>query len=92
MDLINHQSNGANGLRIAATVCIILGWISFVFCFITGCVANDVNFFGPFAIGLASLGVMYLTACATRALASLAEAAQLYYDNNYSQPEEDADE
>lgn len=26
MNIINHQDNGAKGLRIAASVCIILGW------------------------------------------------------------------
>lgn len=82
MNIINHQSNGAKGLRIAATVCIVLGWLAFVFCFIGGCVAEDVNFFAPFGVGVAALVVMYLFACVMRALASMAEFAQLYFELN----------
>lgn len=89
MDIINHQSNGAKGLRIAATVCVVLGWIALLFGFIGGIVAEDVIFIAPFGIGIVALGVMYLTACAVRALASLAEAAQLYFDKNALQQTED---
>lgn len=88
MDIINHQSNGAKGLRIAATVCVVLGWIALLFGFIGGIVAEDVVFIAPFGIGIVALGVMYLTACAVRALASLAEAAQLYFDKNALQQTE----
>lgn len=82
MGLINHQSNGAKGLRIAATVCVCLGWVALLFCFVGGIVAEDVPFIGPFAIGVATLGVMYLSACVIRGFSCVVEAAQLYRDNN----------
>lgn len=82
MNIINHQSNGAKGLRIAASICVILGWIALLIGFIEGCVADEVLFIAPFGLGVISLGVMYLTACVLRALASLAEVAQIYYNNN----------
>lgn len=92
MDIINHQSNGAKGLRVAATVCVVLGWIAVLVGFIGGIVAEDVIFIAPFGLGVIALGVMYLTACVVRALASLAEAAQLYFDNNASRQTEEDDE
>lgn len=91
MNLINHESNGAKGLRIAATVCVILGWIALVIGFIGGCVSKDVIFIAPFGCGVIGLGAMYLIACSLRAFASLAEAAQVYY-NTQVPAEEDAEE
>lgn len=89
MDIINHQSNGAKGLRIAATVCVVIGWIALIIGFIGGIAAKDVIFIAPFGAGIVALGVMYLIACAVRALASVAEAAQLFFDINASQNTED---
>lgn len=90
MNIINHQSNGAKGLRIAATVCVIIGWIALLIGFIGGIAAEDVVFIAPFGLGVVALGVMNLIACAVRALASLAEAAQLFFDiNALRQPEDD---
>lgn len=82
MNIINHQSNGAKGLRIAASICVILGWIALFIGFIGGCVAYGITFIAPFGLGVISLGAMYLTACVLRALASVAEVAQIYYNNN----------
>lgn len=82
MDLIKHQSNGANGLRIAATTIIILGWLSFVVLILIALgTLSDPYFLVLLIYALLSLGGSYLTACLLRALASLAEAAQLYYDS-----------
>ena len=82
MDIINHQSNGAQALRVAATVCVIIGWIAFIVGFIGGCVSKDLIFFAPFLAGCAGLGVMYLVACCVRALATITEAAQIYKDKH----------
>lgn len=82
MDLIKHQSNGAKGLRIAASVCVVLGWVALLFCFISGLVADDVIFIIPWLCGIGAWVVMYLTSCAIRGFASLVEAAQLYWDKN----------
>lgn len=89
MNIINHQSNGAKGLRIAATVCVVIGWIALFIGFIGGITAKGVIFIAPFGLGVVALGVMYLIACAVRALASLAEAAQLFFDNNAPRQTED---
>lgn len=83
MDFINHQSNGAKGLRVAATVCVVLGWIALLIGVILGfAYADEVIFIVPMLAGAAGLGVMYLSACFLRGFASLVEAAQLYWDNN----------
>ena len=87
MNILNHQSNGANGLRIAASVCVSLGWLAFLYCFIGGLVAKDVLFILPWLCGIGALAVMYLSACIIRGFASLVEAAQLYKDNNTPQNE-----
>lgn len=96
MNIINHQSNGAKGLRIAATICVIVGWLFFVIAFIAGIAAaassdpymNDMDMFGPWLMGIGALGLMYLIACTARALASLAEAAQVYFNNQAYQSEQ----
>lgn len=93
MDIINHQSNGAKGLRIAATVCVVLGWVALLYCVIAAFVAAEhIIFIVPILCGVAALGVMYLTACGVRALASLAEAAQMYFDIHSPHHTEDDDE
>lgn len=87
MDIINHQSNGAKGLRIAATICVVLGWLYAIVGLIVGLVSEYIKFFASFGAGVVSLGVMYLIACVLRALASLAEVAQIYYNKNVTDPE-----
>lgn len=83
MDIINYQSNGAKGLRTAASVCIILGWIALFVSFIFACAnADKIIFIIPILAGAIALGAMYLLAFAIQALASLSEAAQLYYNIN----------
>ena len=82
MNFINHQSNGVNGLRNAATVCVILGWIFLILGFIVGALSESLIFIAPLGIGIVSLGVMYFSACVIRGFASLVEAAQLYWDKN----------
>lgn len=82
MDYLNHQSNGAKGLRVAASVCIVLGWLSVVVGFIIGVANEELIFVFPFGIGVFACLAMYLLACSVRALASLAEAAQLYYNQH----------
>lgn len=89
MDIINHQSNGAKGLRIAATICVILGWLSVVVGLIVGLFSEHLIFIAPFGAGVISLGVMYLTACLLRASASLADAAQIYIDKNVTDSDMD---
>lgn len=79
MNFINHQSTGAAGLRIAATIFIILGWLSLIVNFFVG-VSDDKEFWLFLICGIASVGVGYLTACILRALASVAEAAQVYFN------------
>ena len=83
MDLIRHQDTGANGLCIAATVCIVLGWIALLIGIIGMFARTDeVIFIVPLLAGAAGLGVMFLLACFLRGFASLVEAAQLYWNNN----------
>ena len=89
-NLINHQSNGAKGLRIAASILIVIGWIAFAYCFIRGCVSEYIDFFMSLLYGAGTLGAMYIQACVLRALASVAEVAQIYYNNNaFAQTDED---
>lgn len=83
MSIINHQSNGARGLRIAATTIICLGWVSFVALIFVALGSIAKGYFLLYAFyALLSIGSSYLTACLLRAIASLAEAAQLYYNIN----------
>lgn len=83
MDFIKHQDNGAKGLRVAASVLVVLGWIALVIGVILGfAYADEVIFIVPMLCGAAGLGVGYLSACLVRGFASLVEAAQLYWDNN----------
>lgn len=89
MDMFNHQSNGAKGLRIGATVLIVIGILAFIVWVIVGCTVRDFNFFIALLYGAGSLFVMYIQACALRALASLAEVAQIYYNNNALEQGED---
>lgn len=86
MELINHQSNGAKGLRIAATIIVVLGWVALLIGVILGfAYADEVIYIVPMLCGAAGLGVAYLGACVLRGFASLVEAAQLYLDNNAPQ-------
>ena len=84
MSFINHQSTGAKGLRIAASVIIVLAWITLFFSFILALAAigTEVNALLPILGGIVSLGILYLIACAVRGFASIVEAAQLYYGLN----------
>jgi hypothetical protein len=83
MDIINHQDNGVKGLRIAASVCTVIGWIvlglSVIATFVT---TREIIFGVPLLFGGASWCIMYLTACVMRATATKTEAAQLYIDKN----------
>lgn len=89
MDLINHQDTGATGLRIAATVLVILGWFALLISVFMGMIDRDTNFFVMVVCGLFGLGVFYLLACLVRGFASLVEAAQLYWNLNAPVSEED---
>lgn len=92
MDIINHQDNGAKGLRIAASVCIVLGWIALVVSVIVTFVAAHDTIFGiPFLSGVVTWCFMYLIACAIRATATVSDAAQLYIEKN-AQSEDQYDE
>jgi uncharacterized protein YqhQ len=80
--IINHQSNGAKEMRIAASIIVILGWLSLAISLILALVyADEVIFILPIIYGIVSLGVSYLIASVIRGLASLAEVAQLYWNN-----------
>lgn len=79
MKLINYQGTGATGLRIAAVVCAALGWLSLLAGVILAIAIEDGYIFAVW--GLLSLAVMYLTAFSAQALASLAEAAQAYFND-----------
>lgn len=92
MDIINHQDNGAKGLRIAASVCIVLGWIALgVSVIVTFVAAHDIIFGVPFLLGVVTWCLMYLIACAIRATATVSDAAQLYIEKN-AQNEDQYDE
>lgn len=83
MGIINHQDNGAKGLRIAASVCIVLGWIALgVSVIITFVAAHDIIFGVPFLLGVVAWCLMFLIACAIRAIATVSDAAQLYIEKN----------
>lgn len=90
MDLIRHQDNGAKGLRIAASVIVIIGWLALAFCVIAAIVnAEEIIFIVPILAGVGSLAVCYLLACVIRGFASLVEAAQLYWNLNTTVSEDD---
>lgn len=86
-DVIMHQSNGSKGLRIAASVLVVLGWCELIVCCFLA-LYNLFNnapaevIFGLLLSGGIGLLIMYLIACSIRGFASLVEAAQLYWDNN----------
>lgn len=82
MDIIKHNDNGTKGLRIAASVCIVLGYIALCFCIIATFVVKDVIFGVPLLFGITAWGIMYFIACVLRTVATRTEAAQLYIDNN----------
>lgn len=89
---LHHQSNGAKGLRIFASAIILLGWLTVALCTLAFIYLmlratysyypyiGYVQAFTALIYGIVSLAGAYLTACAIRALASLAEAAQLYFE------------
>lgn len=92
MDVINHYDNGARGLRIATSVCIVLGWISLGLSIIATFATIGEIIFGVLLLGgIVSWCIMYLVACAIRAMATRTEAAQLYIEKNV-QCEEQYDE
>ena len=83
MDFINHYDNGVRGLRIAASVCMVLGWIILGLSVIATFATIGEIVFGVLLLGGAtSWCTMYLAACAMRATATRTEAAQLYIDKN----------
>ncbi len=83
MDFTNHYDNGTRGLRIAASVCMVLGWIVLALSVIATFVAIGEIVFGVLFLGGASYWcIMYLAACVMRALATRTEAAQLYINKN----------
>ena len=89
MDAINHYDNGAKGLRIAASVCMVLGWLVLGLSVIaTFAVGRDIVFGVPLLFGIGSWCTMFLTACVVRAVATIAEAAQEYIDKNEQENEE----
>jgi uncharacterized protein YqhQ len=82
MNVINHQSNGANVMRIAASIIVVLGWLSLAISLILSIVyADEIIFIFPILAGVIGLGVMYLLASLIRGFASLVEAAQQYWDS-----------
>lgn len=90
MDIINHQDNGAKGLRIAASVCMVLGWLVLGLSIIaTFATIGEIVFGVPLLFGGASWCTMYLAACVMRATATRTEAAQLYIDNNTQEENQD---
>jgi len=92
MDILNHYDNGSKGLRIAASVCIALGWIALFISVIATFVAIGEVFFGaPLLIGIAAWCLMYFITCEIRAFATVSEAAQLYIEKN-AQNEDQYDE
>ena len=83
MDCFNHYGNGAKGLRIAASVCMVLGWIILAISVIATFLTIGKIVFGILLLGGASsLCTMYLTACVMRSVATWTEAAQLYINKN----------
>lgn len=93
MALINHQSNGTTGLRIVASLCELIGWIALSLGIILGFYfADKIIFVIPMLEGIAGLVFMYFLACFIRAIASIAEAAQLYYNINAPAEEEREEE
>jgi hypothetical protein len=88
MDFINHYDNGTRGLRIAASVCMVLGWIILGLSVIaTFAAAHEIAFGILFLGGVGIWCTMYLTACAIRAVATITEAAQGYIDKNKQEDE-----
>ena len=79
-------------MRIDASMYIVLGWIALCLCIIATFIPDkNVIFIVPILIGVASWCLMYLTACAIRAVATRTEAAQIYINNN-TQEEKQYDE
>lgn len=90
MDIINHQGNGANALRIMASAFNILGWIAIVAGIIIGLVkASEIIFIVPIGIGVISWAAMYLSACIIRGFAIIIDASQLYLDRNTNTDEKE---
>lgn len=83
MDFIDHYDNGTKGLRIASSVCMVLGWIVLGLSVIATFAAIGKIIFGILFLGGAAFWcIMYLTACVMRAMATRTEAAQLYINKN----------
>lgn len=80
-DLFNHESNGAQGLRLVATICIYLGTFGLIFGVVFGAALNlDIDYTTIVLWSVASFLVLCVTGFSLRALASIAEAAQEYYN------------
>lgn len=82
MDFIDYYDNGTKGLRIAASVCIVLGYIALCLCIIATFVTKDVIFGVPLLFGITAWCIMYFIACVLRTVATRTEAAQLYINKN----------
>lgn len=89
MDIINHYDNGAKGLRIAATICVVVGWIALVGCIIVPLIETELAFIPVVLMGAGILAISYLLACSLRASATITEASQLYIDKNVEEINED---
>jgi len=73
-------------MRIAASIIVILGWLSLAIGLILSFVyADEIIFIFPILAGVIGLGVMYLLASLIRGFASLVEAAQLYWNSTATQ-------
>ena len=67
MDVINHYDNGARGLRIAASVCIVLGWIILCLSVIATFATIGEIILGVLLLGgIVSWCIMYLVTCTIR--------------------------
>lgn len=96
---LEQGKNGARGMRLASSICMVLAWIFLIFFVLFGLVVGigigiEKNNSLLAVIGLlmgtivgAIVGVLtflpfYFVSCRFRALATMAEAAQLYLDKN----------
>lgn len=89
MELFNFQSNGAYGLRIGALILIILGWIGLIIGVVL-CLIDFREGFVMLIYGILNWVIMYIASCFCQGIASLVEAAQLYWninatEDNYSE-------
>lgn len=82
MDIIKHDSNGAKGIRIAASVCVVIGWIALFVAILVGIAGQEFPLWLCAGAGVLVLVIMYLQACFLRGFATIVEAAQQSRDIN----------